>query len=144
MLLMENRVDCTPAFVLDPTAKIVEVSEVVAACIESAAKGELEPMPVSPLPKTVTNGKALDDEAIWKSGVVCVVVACIERLAKGVVVPRPSLPVALSQMNCVPFALPKRTVVEAFSPALSAIVVPVAFTVEPNEVVVVQGKAKFA
>ena len=40
-------------------------------------------------------------------------------MAKGVVVPRPRRPVEEFQMNCVPFALPKRTVEEAERPFVS-------------------------
>ncbi len=66
-----------------------------------------------PLPATETNFVAFDEEAISKSGVVCVVVACTERFARGEVVPKPRRPVAESQKNCVLFDAPNRTEEEA-------------------------------
>ena len=108
-----------PAFVTiksvlveEPTTNDGE-SPVLDALTESSPQGLEVPMPVKPAPVTVRNVVALEVEAIWKSGVVCVVVACTARLAKGVVVPSPKRPVAESKINWVPFKLPKRTVDDA-------------------------------
>ena len=62
-----------------------------------------------------------------------------ERSAYGEVVPRPRFPVEELKMNCVPFALPKRTVLEACKPFVSSNVEEVAEVSRPKLSVGVNG-----
>src|SRR3989344_1501892 len=69
------------------------------------------------------------------------VVVAMVSAANGVVVPSPRFPAAPSHTNCWSPALPNRTVVDAWNPAVRSSGVPVEFVVAPKAVVLVNENA---